>query len=442
MRSSGCVEKETTAMKKNRTKRTVAKAKFSSRRSAPTEGSRLSGVLLDTRRALRELVLMSGMRVFTEMLEEDRTALCGPRHHPSPDRRAYRHGHDEGRLVFGGRKVRLVKPRVRSVAGKEIELPIWSRMAAEDPLRDRVVEQILLGVSSRGYERSLEPLPEEVRSCGTRRSSVCRHFTARTKEKTRSFLSRSLEGIDLPVILIDGTGLGDHVLVVAMGIDTSGRKHILGVAVGTTESEQVCKSLFGSLIERGLVVERARLFVIDGGKGLRKAIRTTFGVWALVQRCQIHKLRNVADHLPKGRQVGIKAAMRQAWKLGTDAKARHRLEQLAAQLEDEHPDAARSIREGLDETLTVIRLGLGGWLLKTLRSTNPIENLQGTIKRITRNVKRWTGGSMAMRWGVTALLEAEKRFRRLKGHREMPQLIASLEAIVNKNVLDTKQEVA
>ena len=429
-------------MKKNRTKFRSSKGVFPSGRSASTTESRLPQVLLDTRRALRELVLVNGMKVFAEMLEEDRTALCGPRHQPSADRTAYRHGHDEGSLVFGGRKIGLERPRVRSVAGKEIELPTWSRMSSEDPLRDRVVQQILSGVSSRGYEGSLEPIPEEIPSRGTRRSSVCRQFLARTAQQTQAFLSRSLEGLDLPVILVDGTHLGDHVMLVAMGIDSSGEKRILGVAVGTTESEQVCRSLFRNLIDRGLVVERARLFVIDGGKGLRKAIRTTFGMWALVQRCQIHKLRNVSDHLPEHRQAWVKSAMRQAWKLGTEAKARHRLERIAEQLDAEHPDAAASIREGLDETLTVIRLGLGGWLLASLRSTNPIENIQGAIKRVVRNVKRWRGGAMALRWCVTALVEAEKRFRRIKGHREMPQLVAALEVLVNKNMLDTKEQVA
>jgi transposase-like protein len=399
-------------------------------------------VILDARQALRELVLVSGMKVFAEMLEEDRTRLCGPRSQAAADRKAYRHGKDEGSLVFGGRKIRVTKPRVRSVAGEEVELPSWRRMSSEDPLQDRVVQQILSGVSARGYDGSLEALPAEMPSRGTRRSSVSRQFVARTTEQTRVFLSRSLEGWDLPVILIDGTNLGDHVLLVAMGIDVSGKKHILGVTVGTTESEQTCRSLFRDLIERGLVVERARLFVIDGGKGLRKAIRVTFGTWALVQRCQIHKLRNVADHLPKHRQAWVKSAIRQAWKLGSEARARHRLEQLAAQLDTEHPAAAASIREGLDETLTVVKLGLGGWLLKTLRSTNPIENLQGAIQRVVRNVKRWRGGAMAMRWCATALIEAEKRFRRIKGYRELPQFLASLEVIVSKNVLDTKEQVA
>jgi len=429
-------------MKKNRTKRTLSEARFASGRSASMTESRVPKLLLEGRQALRELVLANGLRVFGEMLEEDRTLLCGPRHQPSAERSAYRHGHDEGQLVFGGRKIRLQKPRVRSVAGEEMELPTWREMADEDPLHHRIVEQILLGVSSRGYEGSLEPVPEEIPTAGTRRSSVSRRFTARTAEQARAFLSRPLDALDLPVVLVDGTGLGDHVLLVALGIDGSGKKHVLGVSIGTTENEQVCRSLFRNLIERGLVTERARLFVIDGGKGIRKAIRTTFGAWAVIQRCQIHKLRNVAEYLPKHRQAWVKAAMRRAWRAGTEAQARHRLEDLAAQLSHEHPDAAASIREGLAETLTVIRLGLGGGLLQTLRSTNPIENLQGTTQRIVRNVKRWRGGAMALRWCVTALIEAEKRFRRVKGHREMPQLLAALEAEVNKIVVDTKEQVA
>lgn len=431
-------------MKKNRTKSLPAKPISPPGRSASTTESGLLGILLDARVGLRELVLSAGFDVFTKMLEEDRKAICGPKHQQSPDRLAYRHGHDEGSLVFGGRKIRVKKPRIRSVEGEEVELPTWRRMASQDPLRDRVVEQILVGVSHRGYERSLEPLPEPIRTRGVRRSSVSRHFTARTADQAKSFLSRSLEGIDFPVIMIDGTGLGDHMLLVALGIDSLGKKHILGVAVGTTEGEQVCRSLFRHLIDRGLAVERARLFVIDGAKGLRKAIRTTFGDWAVIQRCQIHKLRNVAEHLPEHRRTWVKAAMRRAWNAGTVGRARERLQDLASQLESDHPDAAASIREGLEETLTVIELGIGGALLRTLRSTNPIENLQGAIKRIVRNVKRWRGGGMAQRWCVTALIEAEKRFRRVRGHREMPQLIAALEAIVNKdkNALDNREKVA
>lgn len=369
-----------------------------------------------------------GVESFREILEEDRTQLCGAKHRPQPDRTAYRHGHDEGRVVLGGRKVIVRKPRVRSVAGEELELPCWSRAKEEDPLQERVLEQMLVGVSSRQYGRSLEPMPEEVPSVSTSRSSFSRRLVARTSRQVEAFLSRPLGELDLPVILIDGKHFGEHVLVTALGVDSTGRKHMLGVVEGSTESEEVCRSLLRNLIERGLPVERARLFVIDGGKGLRKAIRTVFAGWALVQRCQLHKLRNVADHLPERKRAWVKAAMRKAWTQDSVEGARGKLNALADQLEADHPGAAGSIREGLEETLTLIALGVGGWLHRTLCSTNPIENIQGTLQRVARNVKRWRGGAMALRWAVAALAEAEKNFRRVKGYRDMPQLIAALEA--------------
>jgi len=205
----------------------------------------------------------------------------------------------------------------------------------------------------------------------------------------------------------------------------------------------VGRELFRNLIGRGLAVERARLFVIDGGKGLRKAIRTTFGNWALVQRCRQHKRKNVADHLPQSRRPWMKAAMNRAWQAETKTQGQKRLEALVDQLATDHPGAAASLREGLEETLTLTALGLvKGPLLQTLCTTNPIENLQGTLKKIARNVKRWRGGSMALRWAVSGLMEAEKKFRRVRGYRELPKLIAAIEAKTNEGSLDSKRRVA
>jgi putative transposase len=248
----------------------------------------LREVLVNARASLREVVLSSGLQVLAAMLEEDRERLCGPRSRPWEERGAYRHGHDEAPVVLGGRKVRVSKPRVRSVDDQEVELPTWRQMTEEDPLEERAVEQMLVGVSTRGYARSLEALPEEMESVGVSRSSVSRRFVARTAREVEVFLGRELEGIDLPVVMVDGTELGEHVLVTALGIDSTGKKQVLGVREGSTENEQLCLELLRSLVERGLVVERARLFVIDGGKGIRKAIRGVFGSWALVQRCQVH----------------------------------------------------------------------------------------------------------------------------------------------------------
>lgn len=436
------VHKEATVMKKNRTKHPSRSSKFASGRPAPTSRSPLPEGVLDPRAALLEVVLAQGFVGVMAMLEEDRERLCGPTRLWQSERGSYRYGYVDGRLVLGGRKVTVPRPRVRSLEGQEAELPTWKRFAEEDPLRRRVLEQIAVGVSTRGYERSLEELPEQLDSSVTSRSSVSRRFVAATQARVTAFLSRPLGELDLPVIMLDGRGMGEHLLVVALGIDASGKKHVLGVAEGSTESEEVCRGLFTNLLERGLKLERARLFVVDGGKGLRKAIRVVFGSWALVQRCQIHKLRNVLEHLPERKRTWVRAAMRKAWGEQDVTKARSRLKALAGQFQEVYPGAASSILEGLEETLTVIGLGVSGWLLKTLSSTNPIENVQGTLARVSRNVKRWRGGAMALRWGVTGLLEAEKRFRRVKGHRDLPQLIAALDALVEGGKLDKRTRVA
>lgn len=216
-------------------------------------------------------------------------------------------------------------------------------------------------------------------------------------------------------------------LVTALRIDSTGKKQVLGVREGSTENEEICAELLRSLVERGLGIERARLFVVDGGKGIRKAIRAVFGVWALIHRCRVHKMRNVVEHLPESKRTWARSELRRAWTSETAAAAERKLRGLAKQLDSSHPGAAASVREGLEETLTLIELGVRGRLLETLCSTNPIENLQGLLKQVTRNVKRWRGGSLVLRWGVTGLIEAEKRFRRGKGYREFPQLLAALE---------------
>lgn len=430
-------------MRKNRTESRSGKALLCSGRPAPTRKLALPEVLVKARWDLRSLIVGTGLQVLRALLEDDREVLCGPKYRPQADRRAYRHGHEEGVLVLGGRKVRVPKPRVRTVAGEELELPTWAALRGEDPLDERVQSQLVLGVSTRRYAESLEPLEGQQASLGVSKSNVSRRFVARTARQVEAFLSRPLGELDLPVVMVDGTGLGDHVMVVALGIDRDGRKHVLGVAEGTTENEAVCRRLFADLIERGLAAERARLFVIDGGKGLRKAIRESFGLWALVHRCHIHKKRNVSEHLPKRMQAWVKAAMNAAFKADTTKQAKRKLEDLADQLATDHPGAAASLREGLDETLTLLRLGLReGALFRTLCSTNAIENLQGTIQHVTRRVKRWRGGSMALRWAVTGLTEATKTFRRIRGYRRMSELVAAIDAVVAERLLDSRREAA
>jgi len=402
-------------------------------------------VVIGARESLFELGIDTGLQVLQALLEEDRTEICGPKGTHDPSRGAYRGGHDEGTLVLAGRKVRVKKPRVHERGGRERRLPAWEQYSQEDPLADRMVEQMILGVSTRKYDRSLESLPDEVETLGTSKSEVSRTFVARTETQLAEFLQRPLDGLVLPVVMLDGLHVDDHVLLVALGIDREGYKHVLGLWEGTTESEEVCRSLLSELVGRGLPVEQARLFVIDGGKGLRKAIRTVFGAWALIARCRVHKIRNVVEHMPKGKQTWVRAQMRRAFKSSSAEDAKRRLLELAASLEDSHPGAASSVREGLDETLTILRLKVGPLLTATLSSTNPIENLNGSVRNVTRRVKRWRGGKMAMRWAAGALLEAEGKFRRVKGYREMPGLLSSLKALCSSpqnNTIDLAQRVA
>ena len=389
----------------------------------------LVGFLVDARQDLWTTAMKTGLEVLRVMLENDRRRLCGPKGRPNRDREATRYGYDAGSVILGGRRVAIRKPRVRTVSGEEVSLPTYQRFNQEDPLCHRVLEQMILGVSTRNYRRSLESVEESLKETTTRKSSVSRRFVARTQAQLEAFLTRPLGERDFPVLTLDGKGFGDHTLVIALGIDAEGRKEVLGVAEGSSENEAVCRRLLAELVDRGLPVERARLFVIDGGKGLRKAIRTLFGDWALVHRCHLHKIRNVVEHLPEAKRTWVKAAMRKAYVSETPALAKRRLLDLARSLAS-HPGAVASLREGLEETLTLLALEVRGALARTLVSTNPIENLMSTVQRVSRNVKRWRHGGMALRWAVTGLLEAQKTFRRVKGHRDLPALLRAIDALV------------
>jgi len=284
------------------------------------------------------------------------------------------------------------------------------------------------GVSTRRYAGTLEelPAPEEPRSVS--KSAVSRRWVALTQAQLDEWLSCSLKELDLPVVMIDGIHFGERVILVALGIDAQGNKHVLGLREGSTESTRVVRSLLSDLVDRGLDADRARLWVIDGGKALRKAIVECFGELAHIQRCQEHKRRNVIEHLPEQLHASVGRAMRDAWGSGNAALAAKQLQRLAASLAAKHPGAAASLREGLDDTLTVQRLGMTGALYRTLRTTNPIENLNGSIAHFTRNVKRWKDGQMTLRWVAGALADAKQRFRKLRGHRDMKLLLAALAA--------------
>ena len=311
----------------------------------------LVDLLVDTRTELLELVVRSGMKVLEAMMEEDRTALCGARYAHEPDRAASRAGSVASEVVLGGRKVAVRRPRVRA-DGHEVALPPCQVMAQTDPLNRRVVEQMLVGVTTRQYARSLEPIGDDLPSRGTSKSAVSRRFVVQTTAQLEKWRSRSLADLDVVALLIDGLHVGDHCLVAAMGIDATGQKHMLGLWDGATENTALCQSLLANLQSRGLPTDRSLLVLLDGSKALHKAVRQMFGEAALIQRCQVHKTRNVLDHLPDHQRASAQAILARAYGSADVTKARRLLQDLACRLEDDYPSAAESVREGLDETLT------------------------------------------------------------------------------------------
>jgi transposase-like protein len=394
------------------------------------------------RRNLMAFVIREGMKALDEVLEQDRVELCGAANSKGAEGEPVRWGHADGRLVMGGQRVIVRKPRVRQ-DGKEVELPTWTEFADEDPLDERVLEQLVLGVSTRNYKRSLEQLPDELEPHGATKSATSRRFAETTSKKLKRWMAADLSKLGIVALMLDGIVVAKHTVIVALGVDETGRKHPLGLWLGETENAVVCGELLDNLIERGLDSLAAYLFVIDGSKALRKAIRTRFGDRALVQRCQKHKKENVLGHLPKSLRRSVGKAMSDAYKSPSAKAAKKRLLQLAKQLMEDQPDAAASLKEGLDEILTVKKMGLPAALEKTLSTTNAIENLNGSIRKVSRRVKRWRNGSMIKRWVATGILEAQRGFHRVKGLKGMPTLIKALKKNAARiEQLDLQQEAA
>lgn len=394
------------------------------------------------RQSLHDFVICEGMKALRVMLEEDREKLCGAAHSKRIEGAPVRWGTTEGRLAMGGQRVTVTKPRVRQ-QGKEVALPTWEVFSDDDALTQRSFDEAVIGVSTRNYARSVEPLPPEVNPHGASKSATSRRFVEKTQEYVEQWLKRDLSQLSLAVIMIDGIAIDDDLVLVALGIDEGGNKHPLGVWQGATENTVAVQSLLADLVSRGVDPLKRCLFVIDGAKALRKAILTMFGKNALVQRCQEHKRRNVIEHLPEQRRRYVNMVMQQAYRMKSKALAKRRLLQLVNHLESDYPDAATSLREGLEETLTVKSMDLLAALERTLATTNPIENLNGTIRRVTRNVKRWRDGSMIKRWVAGALIEAQAGFRKLRGYKGMPKLVAYLRTNTSKTiVLDAQEQAA
>jgi len=388
--------------------------------------------------------LTAGIATLSGMMEQDAIELCGVRHGRSVDRRGYRWGGTMGRLGFHGGKVAIERPRVRARNGAEMAIPSWEAAQAEDWLGRWAMNLMLINVSTRRFGRAVR-LPEgdiaAPPGAGVSKSAVSRRFVALSAERMKAWMAADLAQLDLLAIQIDGMQITNELtMLAAIGIDSTGAKHPLGLLEGVTENAAVVQALLDNLIERGLDPKLCRLFIVDGSKALIKAIRRTFGRHTPIQRCQVHKARNIVERLPKHLHASVRAALRQAWELDDADKAERLIRNLARRLEQVAPGVSASIREGLDEMLTVIRLGLPLSLRRSLACTNIIENMMGTVRRVCRNVKRWRDASMALRWTAAAMQEAAKGFRRLKACKQLPMLRAALAAHQSKHALDIELE--
>jgi putative transposase len=378
------------------------------------------------------------------MMVADVEALCGPKGWHDPDRAATRHGSEAGSVTLGGRRLPLRRPRVRATDGSG-ELPIASYQAftGTEMLGRRAMEAMLAGLSTRRYAVGLEPVGEQIaaEAASVSKSAVSRRFVAATQTALADLMSADLSGLDLVAFMVDGVHFGEHVCVVALGITIDGTKVPLAIEEGSTENATLVRSLIVGLRERGLDVTRPVLAVLDGAKALHRAVLDVFD-HPVIARCQLHKLRNVRDRLPQALRTVVERRMRAAYHADSALAAHAELEALATELDKTHPGAAASLREGLAETLTVLRLGLPPTLARSLRSTNPIESMIEICREHAKNVKNWKDGQMALRWAAAGMLEAGKQFRRVNGHLHLPALRAALEADTRNNVAATGQDEA
>ncbi len=382
--------------------------------------------------AVESLAGEAGLLIMKALIDEEVEQRAGPRYEHIDDREAQRWGQEDGYVVFGGRKVAIKRPRLRGTKGGEIELERYRMFQADSKMEEDVTRRVVRGVSTRDYEGAIDHLCE---GYGVQKSSVSRHWKAATAEELANLMERPLGDLDLVAIMIHGISFHDYLLVVALGITSEGEKKIIGIWDGATETAEVVMSLIRSLLDRGLSSDEQMFFVIDGSKALKKAIKTIFGDRAEIQRCQIHKERNVLSHLPENRQASVRRELRAAWGLVDFVEAKSELAKIVKRLDDTSPGAAASLREGLDETLTLQRLKVPVKLWKSLRSTNLIEGSFARTTELCKNVKRWSSADMALRWASTMLCYAEKKFRKIFGYKEMPALLKVLGRIDNKQAV-------
>lgn len=375
--------------------------------------------------AVDELIDVLGRASVEAVLKLSAQGIAGRPHPGKKGGEVGWHGREKGTVCLRERKLRVERPRLRKKGqgeGGEVVVPAYEAMQAEAELGARMLEILLRGVSTRQYAQVLSEMAATV---GVAKSSVSRQAIEASEEELKKLCERRLEGMELLVLYVDGLRFGDHQVLVAVGVDEQGQKHVLGLAEGASENEQVVKGLLEDLVGRGLKTDRKYLFVIDGSKALRGAINAVFGPENPVQRCRNHKLENVSGYLSEELKDQVKAVMRAAFRLPAK-EGLARLEKQAEWLDQEYPSAAASLREGLEEMFTVNKLGLSSSLARCLVSTNVIESPNSGVRLRTRRVCRWRDGKMVLRWAAAALLMTEQHFRRIMGYRDLWMLKAAL----------------
>ena len=403
----------------------------------PLDREELLGLMQDS---LESLAIELGLLVASSLLEDEVTRLCGRRYERQPDRTHTRYGHQRGTATLAGQKIALARPRVRRTDGSgEVPLETYARLQSPDAMPRAVLRRMVRGVSTRDYEQIIDLARD---GFGVKKSSVSRDFVRASAAQVRALAERRFDGVHFPVIMIDGVEYAGETMVVALGITADGTKRVLGLRQGATENTAVCVALLEDLQARGLDTSQPVLLVLDGAKALHAATKRVWGPNAVIQRCQIHKKRNVKAHVPEKHHAELERRLSEAYHEASYETAKVSLEATARWLERINPDAAASLREGLEETLTVLRLGLSGALRRTLATTNPIESALSVTRRVTARVTRWRDGDMRRRWCVAGLLRAESKFRRIKGHRAMPSLMKALEILTRRQPPGSERDVA
>ena len=378
------------------------------------------------RRGVGELIRQAGVQLVGLLMEEEVRELVGERSQPQSARTANRWGTERGYCVVMGQKVPIERPRVRTTGDREVRLGSYELFHRGEPLTETVWEKLMLGLSTRKYGQAIRQFTE---AYGLEKSAVSEHFIEASRAKLKEMMERRLEKMRLCALLIDATPFQGQQMVAALGIAQDGQKTILGLRQGATENATVVGELLGDLVSRGLDFTEPRLYILDGAKALSAAVKKYAGESAAIQRCQVHKRRNVLDHLTDEQRPAVAKKLNAAYALEDHAAAKQALNLLHRELMDLNPSAARSLGEGLEETLTVHRLHVPMQLRKTLASTNVIESAFSIVEQVCKNVKRWHGGDQRERWVGSGLLVAQKQFRRVTGYKQIPALIRELNAL-------------